>query len=194
MRAKTLAPREGSRQRWEILDGILTPARQVPSPNCDARPDPDDISLLVIHAISLPPGAFGGPHVDELFQNRLDPAAHPYFEGIRHLRVSAHLCLFRDGGVTQYVPFHLRAWHAGVSRFEGRERCNDFSIGIELEGDDHTPFTARQYARLAQVTRRVLREYPRITPARIAGHSDIAPGRKTDPGPYFDWARFRAAL
>ncbi|HSW13245.1 MAG TPA: 1,6-anhydro-N-acetylmuramyl-L-alanine amidase AmpD [Solimonas sp.] len=178
----------------ELPEGWLPAARRLPSPNHDPRPDADDISLLVVHNISLPPDRFGGHWIDALFTNSLDPAAHPYFETIKDLRVSAHLCIFRDGRVTQYVPFGQRAWHAGVSRFDGRERCNDFSIGIELEGCDSKPFTAKQYARLVRVTRALLQAYPRITPARIAGHSDIAPGRKTDPGPCFDWARYRAAL
>ncbi len=174
--------------------GWLAGARRVPSPNCDPRPDADDISLLVIHGISLPPGRFGGPWIDALFTNALDAGAHPYFVGIAALRVSAHLCIRRDGRVTQYVPFALRAWHAGVSCFRERSCCNDFSIGIELEGTDARPYTARQYARLARITRALLARYPRLAPERIVGHSDIAPGRKTDPGPGFDWARFRAAL
>ena len=177
-----------------LPQGWLQGARQLPSPNHDERPDPQDISLLVIHNISLPPDRFGGPWIDALFTNSLDPKAHPYFEGIKHLRVSSHLCIFRDGRVTQYVPFGRRAWHAGVSSYEGRERCNDFSIGIEMEGCDSKPFTARQYARLARVTRALLAAYPRLTPERITGHSDIAPGRKTDPGPCFEWVRYRAAL
>ncbi|MGH8444501.1 MAG: 1,6-anhydro-N-acetylmuramyl-L-alanine amidase AmpD [Solimonas sp.] len=175
-------------------DGWLAGARVCRSPNCDARPDPVDISLLVIHNISLPPGRFGGPHVDELFTNTLDPQAHPYFATIHSLRVSSHLFIARDGRITQYVPFGERAWHAGVSEYEGRARCNDFSIGIELEGTDERPFTAKQYARLAAATRALLAAYPRLSAARIAGHSDIAPGRKTDPGPHFDWARYRAVI
>nr|WP_240433523.1 1,6-anhydro-N-acetylmuramyl-L-alanine amidase AmpD [Solimonas sp. K1W22B-7] len=177
-----------------LPQGLLRGARQLPSPNQDERPDPQDVSLLVIHNISLPPDRFGGPWIDALFSNTLDPSAHPYFETIKNLRVSAHLCIFRDGRVTQYVPFGRRAWHAGVSRFDGRERCNDFSIGIEMEGCDSKPFTVKQYARLARVTRALLAAYPRLTRERIAGHSDIAPGRKTDPGPCFDWTGYRAAL
>ena len=172
----------------------LSGARWLPSPNCDARPHPADVSLLVVHAISLPPGRFGGRWIDALFSNTLDPAAHPYFGRIRQLKVSSHLCLFRDGAVRQYVAFDRRAWHAGESAFEGRARCNDFSIGVELEGCDEQPFEARQYRRLAQVAGALMRAYPAITPARIVGHSDIAPGRKTDPGPHFDWARFHAEL
>lgn len=164
------------------------------SPNCDARPRPRDISLLVVHAISLPPGKFGGPWVNHLFANTLDCDAHPYFDGLRELRVSAHLCIFRSGKSVQYVPFHRRAWHAGRSSFEGRETCNDFSIGIELEGCDDRPFEPAQYRVLARTARALMRAYPRITPARIVGHSDIAPGRKTDPGPHFDWQRLFAEL
>lgn len=174
--------------------GWLAGARVCPSPNCDARPDADDISLLVIHNISLPPGRFGGPYIDQLFTNTLDAAAHPYFAQIHALRVSSHLLIDRRGRLTQYVPLPARAWHAGVSTFEGRERCNDFSIGIELEGSDERPFTQKQYRRLISVTRALLQVFPRLTPARITGHSDIAPGRKTDPGPHFDWAHYRAAL
>jgi AmpD protein len=172
----------------------LSAARRVQSPNCDARPVPDDISLLVIHNISLPPGEFGGPHIDELFCNVLNASAHPYFADICQLRVSAHLLIRRDGSCTQYVPFDRRAWHAGRSSFEGREQCNDYSIGIELEGADDTAFTDAQYARLVEVTQLLLRQYPRITAQRIAGHSEVAPGRKTDPGPCFDWKRYRGAL
>ncbi|HVT37359.1 MAG TPA: 1,6-anhydro-N-acetylmuramyl-L-alanine amidase AmpD [Nevskiaceae bacterium] len=188
MSAKTQIPPSGSRAGW------LPRVRVRPSPNCDERPDADDVSLLVIHAISLPPDRFGGRWVEDFFLNRLDISAHAYFETIRTLRVSAHLFIDRCGRVTQFVPLHRRAWHAGVSSFGGRERCNDFSIGIELEGCDTQPFTAAQYRRLATAARAIMRAYPRITPARIAGHSDIAPGRKTDPGPHFDWARFRREL
>lgn len=165
-----------------------------PSPNCDARPRPREISLLVVHAISLPPGRFGGPWVNRLFANTLDCDAHPYFDGLRELRVSAHLCIFRTGKVVQFVPFHRRAWHAGRSAFGGRPACNDYSIGIELEGCDDRPFEPVQYRMLARVARALMRAYPRISPARIVGHSDIAPGRKTDPGPCFDWQRLRAEL
>lgn len=191
---QTREARKGSRRPAISADGWLAGARVCPSPNFDARPDADDISLLVIHNISLPPGRFGGPYIDQLFTNTLDPAAHPYFAGIHTLRVSSHLLIARDGRVTQYVPFLARAWHAGVSVYEGRERCNDFSIGIELEGTDDRPFTTRQYQRLIAVTRSLLATYPHLSAARITGHSDIAPGRKTDPGPHFDWARYRSAL
>jgi AmpD protein len=148
--------------------------------------------LVVVHGISLPPGEFGGPWIDELFLGRLDPAAHPYFAAIAHLRVSAHLLIRRDGAITQYVPFHLRAWHAGASMFGGRERCNDFSIGIELEGTDDKPYAEVQYARLAEVIHALQKVYPTLT--AIAGHEDIAPGRKTDPGPAFDWPSLAHAL
>ncbi len=181
--------------RGPVVDRVRHRLRGVPfrpSPNCDARPPPREISLLVVHAISLPPGRFGGPWIGRLFANTLDSKAHPYFEGLRDLTVSAHLCLFRTGRVVQYVPFHRRAWHAGKSAHEGRERCNDFSIGVELEGCDERPFEPVQYRVLARISRALMRAYPRITPARIVGHSDIAPGRKSDPGPHFDWQRLRA--
>jgi len=174
----------------EGQSGWLAEARQVPSPNWDLRPSDAAIDLLVIHNISLPPGEFGGPWIDALFQNRLNPAAHPYFATLQGLRVSAHLLIRRDGVLVQYVPLHLRAWHAGQSRFHGRANCNDFSIGIELEGSDTCPFTEPQYRTLAQVTRDLLGQYPAITSERITGHSDIAPGRKTDPGPLFDWTGY----
>jgi N-acetyl-anhydromuramoyl-L-alanine amidase len=172
----------------------LSWALQVPSPNCNDRPNPDDISLLVIHNISLPPGQFGGPHIDALFCNVLDGLAHPYFAEICQLRVSSHLLIRRDGVVVQYVPFNRKAWHAGASSFEGRPECNEYSIGIELEGTDDIPFTDRQYQQLAHITRLLMTAYPAITPARITGHADIAPGRKTDPGPCFDWGRYRAMI
>jgi AmpD protein len=178
----------------DAADGWCRGARILRSPNCDARPAGVAVDLLVIHAISLPPGEFGGPYIDALFLDRLDCAAHPYFAGLAGLRVSTHFLVDRAGRITQYVSTLERAWHAGMSRFEGRERCNDFSIGIELEGTDDTSFTARQYAGLVVLTRAVRTAHPRITPARIVGHSDVAPGRKTDPGPHFDWERYRAAI
>ncbi|WP_019590981.1 1,6-anhydro-N-acetylmuramyl-L-alanine amidase AmpD [Thioalkalivibrio sp. ALE20] len=164
------------------------------SPNQDARPAGMQPELIVVHAISLPPGEFGGSHVEALFHNRLDPDAHPFFAGIRDLRVSAHVFIDREGRATQFVPFSRRAWHAGVSTWRGRERCNDFSIGIELEGDDHTPFAAEQYTRLAALTHWLRQRFPAIAADALAGHSDIAPGRKTDPGPCFDWDRLHALL
>jgi AmpD protein len=164
-----------------------------PSPNFNARPEAE-ISLLVIHNISLPPAQFKTGNVQAFFQNQLNVTEHPYFAGIADLRVSAHFLIERDGEVTQFVSCLDRAWHAGVSNFEGRETCNDFSIGIELEGTDELPFTDLQYAALIDLTRQLQSAFAAITPPRICGHSDIAPGRKTDPGPCFDWARYRAAL
>ena len=164
-----------------------------PSPNFNERPD-GEISLLVIHNISLPPGQFATGKVQAFFQNRLDVTEHPYFEGIKALRVSAHFLIERDGQITQFVSCLDRAWHAGISSFEGREACTDFSLGIELEGTDDQPFTDAQYQALIALTRQLQQHYPQITPQRICGHSDVAPGRKTDPGPCFDWARFRREL
>jgi N-acetyl-anhydromuramoyl-L-alanine amidase len=167
--------------------GVVRAARQVPSPNCDERPTGTDISLLVVHGISLPPGKFGGQGIVELFTNRLDPAAHPYYAKIAGMRVSSHFLVRRDGALIQFVPCAKRAWHAGESRWRGRSRCNDFSIGVELEGRDELPYEAAQYAVLSRLTRALLRRY-RLT--AITGHSDIASGRKTDPGPAFDWDRY----
>jgi AmpD protein len=178
----------------KIVDGWLDNARRLPSPHCDERPDPADVSLLVIHNISLPPNVFGGPWIRDLFLGRLDADAHPFFATVAHLRVSAHLLIRRNGDLEQFVPFHRRAWHAGQSVFAGRDACNDFSVGIEMEGADDVPYTERQYHRLANVTRLLMAHFPAITPERITGHSDIAPARKTDPGPAFDWQRFRAEL
>ncbi len=177
-----------------IRDGRLQGARFVASPNCDARPPATVIDLAVIHGISLPPGVFGGGWIEHLFLNRLDPAAHPYFAGLQALKVSAHLLVRRDGELVQYVPFDQRAWHAGASVFEGHSRCNDFSVGIELEGADDVPYETLQYAQLARALRALMRVYPGITARRIVGHSDIAPGRKTDPGPAFDWTYLRGLL
>lgn len=165
-------------------DGWLAGAVHIPSPNQDERPPGATIDLIVIHAISLPPGVFGGDAVIDLFTNRLDPAAHPYFASLAGTRVSAHFFVRRDGKLFQFVSCHARAWHAGVSCWRGRERCNDFSLGIELEGDDFTPFSDAQYATLGTLLERLRHFFPL---AEIAGHADIAPGRKTDPGPYFDW-------
>jgi AmpD protein len=196
MNALTPKPIGGSAARTgvDLRTNRLRNARWLASPNHDERPDPADISLLVIHAISLPPGQFGGRWIDDLFLDRLDYGAHPYFEGLRDLKVSAHCCIFRDGSLTQYVSFDRRAWHAGKSQYMQRERCNDFSIGIELEGCDTKPFTQAQYRRLLRVTRDLLAAYRGLASGRIVGHSDIAPGRKTDPGPHFDWAFFRSEL
>lgn len=180
--------------RIDVARGLLRGARYLPSPNFDERPPGMDLDVLVIHNISLPPGEFGGDSIERLFCNTLDCRAHPFFADLEGLRVSSHLLVRRDGEIVQFVPFHLRAWHAGQSECEGRARVNDFSIGVELEGTDYMPFEAVQYRRLADVTRAIMAAYPAITPARIYGHSDIAPGRKTDPGPHFDWTRYRAAL
>ena len=174
-----------------IRQGWLQEARHCPSPNFNARPVELDIDLLVIHAISLPPCEFGSSAIVDFFSNQLDHDAHPYFAGIRDLRVSAHCLIKRDGELLQFVSFNDRAWHAGRSVFQGRTECNDFSIGVELEGCDHQAFAARQYRTLAALTRAIQRCYPAITDAHIVGHSDIAPGRKTDPGPYFDWENYR---
>lgn len=174
--------------------GWVRGARRVPSPNCDPRPVGMGIDLIVVHGISLPPGEFGGPWIDALFCNRLPLDAHPYFCSVAGVPVSAHLLIRRDGGLVQYVPLHLRAWHAGESQHGGRARCNDFSIGIELEGTDDTAYEDAQYTRLAEVIGALMHTYPDIVPERIVGHSDVAPGRKTDPGPAFDWARLRALL
>ena len=177
-----------------IDQGWLSTATALASPNADPRPDKSDISLLVIHNISLPPGQFGGGHVAELFTNTLDPNTHPYFAEIANLKVSAHLLIDREGVVIQFVPFDQRAWHAGVSAFAGRPACNDFSIGIELEGTDTDPYTYLQYECLVKITQCLIAEYPALSSERVAGHSDIAPDRKTDPGPAFDWARFKALI
>ena len=177
-----------------IDQGWLSTATALASPNADPRPDKSDISLLVIHNISLPPGQFGGGHVAELFTNTLDPNTHPYFAEIANLKVSAHLLIDREGVVIQFVPFDQRAWHAGVSAFAGRPACNDFSIGIELEGTDTDPYTHLQYECLVKITQCLMAEYPALSSERVAGHSDIAPDRKTDPGPAFDWARFKALI
>lgn len=178
----------------DAMSGMVERARFVPSPNCDARPSGARPEVLVIHAISLPPGQFGGPGIEQLFCNTLDASEHPYYAQVEGLRVSSHLFVRRSGDLVQFVPLHLRAWHAGQSQCEGRPRVNDFSIGIELEGSDDTRFEDAQYAALAEVTCAVVGAYPVITPARVYGHSDISPGRKTDPGPYFDWARFRSSV
>ena len=172
-------------------DGLVEGAEFIASPNCDERPAGSVIELLVIHSISLPPGEFGGPGIVELFTNRLDAAAHPYYADIAGLSVSAHFLIRRDGALIQFVPCLQRAWHAGASTWCGRERCNDFSVGIELEGSDSTAFETAQYWQLAALTR-ALREYYPIRD--IVGHADIAPGRKTDPGPHFDWDHYRTLI
>ncbi|HNO76034.1 MAG TPA: 1,6-anhydro-N-acetylmuramyl-L-alanine amidase AmpD [Nitrosomonas mobilis] len=171
--------------------GLLVDATHIPSPNCDARPDDTDISLLVIHHISLPPEEFGGDGVIELFTNRLDSAVHPYYQSLQGVRVSAHFFIRRSGEIIQFVPCLLRAWHAGVSCWKERTCCNDFSIGIELEGSENQPFTPVQYVQLARLTASLLTTYPIHD---IAGHATIAPQRKTDPGHHFDWQGYRQAL
>ncbi|TYA50589.1 1,6-anhydro-N-acetylmuramyl-L-alanine amidase AmpD [Aggregatibacter actinomycetemcomitans] len=174
----------------QIKDGWLLDERRMLSPHFDQRPDPQDISLLIIHYISLPPEQFGGGYIDDFFQGKLDAQTHPYFQEISLLRVSAHCLIERTGRITQYVNFNDRAWHAGLSYFEGREKCNDFAIGIELEGSNEQPFTAQQYDTLQRLTRQIMQAYPRITKERIVGHCDVSPGRKIDPGQYFDWQRY----
>lgn len=170
-------------------DHWLTPARRLPSPNCNDRPEPAAIELLVVHGISLPPGHFGGRAIEDLFLNRLDLTADPSFASLEGARVSSHLLITRRGAVTQFVPFHRRAWHAGESAWRGRPGCNDYAIGIELEGTDHRPYTRSQYRKLRLVVETLLNRYPRLSPDAVVGHFEIAPGRKTDPGPSFDWLR-----
>lgn len=172
------------------MDGF----RWIPSPHCDDRPEGVGIDLMVAHAISLPPGEFGGGFVDAFFQGRLDPSGHPYFEEIAGMRVAAHFLVDREGRVAQYVPVMKRAWHAGESLWRGRERCNDFSVGVELEGAEGGPFEAVQYQRLAELFRTLQKRFPELKDDCIAGHEEIAPGRKWDPGPGFDWERFREIL
>jgi AmpD protein len=178
----------------DTVTGLVQPARQCHSPNCDQRPPAAVPELVVIHGISLPPGEFGNGNVEALFLNKLDWNAHPYFATLRGLRVSAHLLICRDGEVVQFVPFSKRAWHAGESRFRRRSACNDFSIGIELEGEDERAYDRRQYEVLAAVIAALTAAYPRLTARTIAAHADIAPGRKTDPGPAFDWLRLYDGL
>lgn len=174
--------------------GLLAGARQVLSPHWDERPSGVAPDLLVIHGISLPPGEFGGPWIEQLFAGTLSAEAHPAFRKIAELRVSAHSLIRRDGAITQFVPFGKRAWHAGKSRYHGRRACNDFSIGIELEGTDTTPYTEAQYESLTGLVAALLATYSTLSAERIAGHSDIAPGRKRDPGPAFEWIRWREML
>jgi AmpD protein len=174
--------------------GLIEPAAQCRSPNQDARPDGVQPKLVVLHGISLPPGEYGGPEIEALFTNTLDHDAHPYFDEIRNLEVSAHLLVRRDGSLTQFVPFTARAWHAGESCFRGEHRCNDYSIGIELEGEDDTAYDDRQYHTLAGILQAIFDAYPQITAREVAGHCDVAPGRKSDPGPAFDWLRLYDGL
>jgi AmpD protein len=172
--------------------GLLAGVRQVLAPHFDARPGGCAPDLIVVHGISLPPGEFGGPWIDRLFTGNLPADAHPYFREIAGRRVSAHALIRRDGAVVQYVPFHERAWHAGTSEYQGRAACNDFSVGIELEGEDQRPYEDAQYASLHALIEALLAAYPSLSRDRIAGHSDIARGRKTDPGTAFDWSRLRS--
>ena len=172
----------------------LQGARRLESPNANARPDPDDVSLVVVHGISLPPGEFGTGLVDALFMNELDTTVHPALVDLEGVRVSSHLLISRRGRVTQFVPFDRRAWHAGRSSHQGRSDCNDYSIGIELEGTDHLPYTDTQYGRLQDVLQALFQRYPRLSMSQVVGHSEVAPGRKTDPGPGFDWPRLLATL
>ena len=174
--------------------GRFPDSRWCPSPNFGARPDDADITLLVVHNISLPPGQFGGPHIEDFFCNRLDRQAHPYFSEIADMQVSAHALVRRDGSIVQFVSCLDRAWHAGRSCFGNEEECNDFAIGIELEGTDDMPYTEQQYLALARLTRLTMAAWPAVTPERITGHSDIAPGRKTDPGPAFQWPYFKSLV
>jgi AmpD protein len=180
--------------RVDAVAGLIRPAVQRSSPNQDERPDGCVPELIVIHGISLPPGSFGGPEIEQLFTNRLDWDAHPYFQEIRGMQVSSHLLIRRDGSLLQFVPFQRRAWHAGDSRFRGKKRCNDFSLGIELEGSDDASYTDRQYETLAPVIRAIIDAYPALSARSIAGHCDISPGRKSDPGPAFDWLRLYDGL
>jgi N-acetyl-anhydromuramoyl-L-alanine amidase len=178
----------------DLVTGLLPAAGYQPSPHHDDRPDNTPIDMIVVHNISLPPGVFGGDTIEKFFCGTLDMTSHPAFAAIAHLRVSAHLLIKRNGDITQFVPFHKRAWHAGESSFAGKTRCNDFSIGIELEGTDHIPFEPQQYTQLANVIEALGRAYPHISLDRIVGHSDIAPSRKTDPGPAFDWNYLKGML
>lgn len=176
------------------VTGLVSATAFIESPNCDERPAGVSVDMIVVHCISLPPGEYGGGFIERFFCNELEPGAHPYFREICSLEVSAHFLIYRTGRLVQFVPTHRRAWHAGPSRFGDRERINDYSIGIELEGTDESPFTGAQYESLVDLSAALVSAYPRIEVAKVVGHSDIAPGRKTDPGACFDWARFRRAL
>jgi AmpD protein len=182
------------RLQVDVDSGLMLGARQVASPNFDARPEGSPIDLIVVHGISLPPGEFGGPWIERLFTNALPPDVHPYFAEIAGLRVSSHLVITRGGDLTQYVSFNDRAWHAGRSSYQGRLECNDYSVGVELEGEDDLAYEAVQYQVLGKVIAALRAAYPLMAPERIAGHSDVAPGRKTDPGPAFDWPRAQQCI
>jgi N-acetyl-anhydromuramoyl-L-alanine amidase len=192
MRTPAASPAERSGPDLDVRTGWLASAHRVPSPNCDDRPAGVMPELIVVHGISLPPGDFGGPWIDALFTNTLPRDAHPYFEQVASLRVSAHVLVRRDGGLVQYVPFQRRAWHAGVSSWRGREHCNDFSIGVELEGTDTRAYEYVQYQALGRLVATLCSAYPALSADRLVGHSDIAPGRKSDPGIAFDWPLLRA--
>jgi len=179
---------------YTLKQGWLQQAEIVPSPNCEPRPAACEPELLVIHNISLPPGHYGGDCIERFFTNCLDWEEHPFFDEIRGVQVSAHLLIKRGGDLLQFVNFCDRAWHAGLSCYQGRDNCNDFSIGIELEGADDDPYTDQQYLALVAVSELLIEHYPGLRANGIVGHSDIAPGRKTDPGPAFDWGRYRSAL
>jgi len=174
--------------------GLIENVQYTDSPNRDDRPADEAVDLIVIHSISLPPGEYGGPWIEKLFTNTLPADEHPYFQEIHQMKVSSHVLIHRDGTVQQFVPFHQRAWHAGQSCYEGRETCNDFSIGIELEGTDDSEFEDRQYQQLAELINALTISYPNINKGRLTGHSDIAPGRKTDPGTGFDWDKLKELL
>ncbi len=174
--------------------GLLSNATQISSDNFDDRPDGQNINLIVVHNISLPPDEYGGPYISQLFTNQLKKDEHPYFADIYQLKVSSHLLIRRDGEIIQYVPFHKRAWHAGASAYSGRQCCNDFSIGIELEGSDNIPYETIQYEKLAKLILELRQNYPDIDKNAITGHSDIAPGRKTDPGPAFNWGHLQQLI
>jgi AmpD protein len=178
----------------DAKSGLVAGARYLASPNCDDRPPGSEPELIVVHGISLPPGEFGGPWIDNFFTNRLDPEVHPYFREIVAMRVSSHLLIRRDGEIVQYVPITRRAWHAGESCHDGRDCCNDFSVGIELEGEDEVAYERVQYDRLAELVQGLRQAYPGLRDAPVVGHADIAPARKTDPGPAFDWGRLQQLL
>ncbi len=178
----------------KIIDGWLTGTRRVTSPNFNQRPPDAKVNLLVVHNISLPPGVFGGDHIEHFFTNQLDTSLDPFYKEIEGVEVSAHLLIKRTGEMTQFVSFAERAWHAGASVFQECENCNDFSIGIELEGTDSLPYTEQQYRSLARATKLLVEAYPDIALDRIVGHRDIAPGRKTDPGDAFDWEKYFAMM
>ncbi len=183
-----------SSEPFILVDGWLSPVKKLLSPNANQRPDIDDVSLLVIHNISLPPEQFGDAYIEHFFCNQLDASRHPYFREIASLLVSAHFLITRKGELIQFVSTQERAWHAGQSHFGGRDNCNDFSIGIELEGADRIPYSKQQYQTLADVTKVLMNKYPQITQQRIVGHSAIAPDRKTDPGEAFDWKKYYSML